>query len=90
MKDWIELGFEETCPHCDAVNEIAYHNPDRDGWVVKCKECGEEMMLCSLCDAYLETATRTCDWHEEIIDGVRCGVCFRGITHHGAKVKTGA
>lgn len=79
--EWIELDFEETCPHCDAVNEIVNHDVEKDRWVVKCKECGEEIMLCNVCDAYLEDTPRSCDWHEEIIDGVKCGVCFRGITH---------
>lgn len=39
---------EEICPHCDHVNNFVWQEgtPRR----IKCKNCGEEMLLCSLCN----------------------------------------
>lgn len=69
--------FIETCPHCDGENDYL----DPIGYVAKCAHCGEEIMLCDKCMHADDNPYMKCDWHEEVIDGKLCGVCFRGITH---------
>jgi Zn ribbon nucleic-acid-binding protein len=45
-KDFYEGA--ELCPHCSHENNFVWI--EGTSRVIKCKECGEEMLLCSLCD----------------------------------------
>ena len=47
---------EETCPYCDYVNDFVC---DGTNHKMICKNCGKEILLCSLCD----------------MDKVSCGKC---------------
>lgn len=42
-----EHDLEEICPHCSHVNKLKW---DRISRRIKCQNCGEEILLCSLCD----------------------------------------
>lgn len=60
----------EPCPYCEESNEYA-QNVDKDGFVVKCKNCGKEIFLCDECLHHGDNKGMTCDWKED-------GTCFRG------------
>lgn len=51
-----EFWGEETCPYCDHVNDFVCDGTSRK---IICKNCGKEILLCSLCD----------------MDKVACGKC---------------
>lgn len=42
-----DYDLEEICPHCSHVNQIKW---DRTSRRIKCQNCGEEILLCSLCN----------------------------------------
>ena len=42
-----DADIEEICEYCGHVNEIKW---DGESKTVICEECGEEILLCSLCD----------------------------------------
>lgn len=42
-----DYDIEEFCPHCDHINKL---NWDGESRTMICKNCGEEILLCSLCD----------------------------------------
>ena len=42
-----DYDFEEICPHCDFVNEVAWDGKSR---TVVCAGCGKEIVLCSACE----------------------------------------
>lgn len=73
-------NFGETCPHCGAENEIENYDIKKKGFVIKCQECGAEMFLCNECWDE-DNPNEYCNWHEETINGRRCGVCLRGIAY---------
>lgn len=52
----------ELCPHCSHENDFVWveGTPRR----IKCKNCGEEMLLCSLCNMD-EVDCRTCPYWED-------------------------
>lgn len=60
----------ECCPHCEEENE--FENVPENVFKVKCKHCGEEMMLCAKC---YELGGH-CDW----VKTETGGKCFRGKT----------
>lgn len=39
--------FEETCPHCDHVNEVKW---DKKSHSIICSGCGKRILLCNLCN----------------------------------------
>ena len=67
----------EVCPHCEAENTIKW-DTETMGYVAKCEDCGEKMMLCNECMYVYNSETDRyeyigyCDWCDEA-----GGVCFR-------------
>lgn len=47
----------EYCPHCDREIIVSW-NVEQDGYQIFCPNCGEPIMLCSMCDR------EPCDWTE--------------------------
>lgn len=47
----------EYCPHCDREITVSW-NVEQDGYQIFCPNCGEPIMLCSMCDR------EPCDWTE--------------------------
>lgn len=70
----------DTCPHCEHDNLIKDWDVAKKGWVATCEECGEDIMLCDSCMHADDNECHCCDWHEEEVNDVTCGVCSRGIT----------
>ena len=62
--------YNETCPHCENENEL--FDVPKDVFKIKCKHCGQEIMLCDKC--YL--IDEKCDWRKTKTGGK----CFRGET----------
>ena len=52
-----EMWGEEICPYCDHVNDFVWAEGTKR--TIICKNCGKEILLCSLCD----------------MDKVGCGKC---------------
>lgn len=48
----------ECCPHCDREITVSW-NVEQDGYQIYCPNCGETIMLCSMCDR-----EPCCDWTE--------------------------
>lgn len=48
----------EYCPHCDREITVSW-NVEQDGYQIYCPNCGETIMLCSMCDR-----EPCCDWTE--------------------------
>ena len=70
------FGAVECCPHCDNENEYIMWDATKDGYVVKCNHCGEEMLLCDECFHADDNPNMRCDWNKN-----KCGgYCFRGRT----------
>lgn len=47
----------ECCPHCDRDITVSW-DVEQDGYQIFCPNCGEPIMLCSMCDRV------PCDWTE--------------------------
>lgn len=47
-EDEEEYDCEEICGNCDCVNGFNYE--ENGSRTITCKNCGEEILLCSLCD----------------------------------------
>lgn len=47
----------EYCPHCDREITVLW-NVGQDGYQIFCPNCGETIILCSVCDC------EPCDWTE--------------------------
>lgn len=55
MREAMDETIQETCPHCDYVNEfkVSETKSNKNGKkTITCKECGKEIFACSLCDGY--------------------------------------
>ena len=66
----------EMCAFCESENTYPMHNVDVDGYVVICKYCGQQIMLCDECQHSEDNPNRHCDWC-----ATECGGrCFRGNT----------
>lgn len=77
----------EVCPHCECENVFKNWNAEKQGYVAKCWQCGQEIMLCDECLHADDNRGQKCDWHGVHIKGKPPeGHCFRGIT----KEKEGA
>ncbi|MCC2255559.1 hypothetical protein LKD70_14235 [Ruminococcus sp. CLA-AA-H200] len=70
----------EACPYCMQENVFPNYDVEKQGYIVQCKHCGGQMMLCDECLHADDNPTSQCDWHEEVRNGLSFGVCFRGIT----------
>ena len=51
-------GVTECCPHCDREITVSW-NVEQDGYQIFCPNCGETIMLCSMCNR------EPCDWTEK-------------------------
>lgn len=47
----------ECCPHCDREITVLW-DVEQNGYQIYCPNCGETIMLCSMCDR------EPCDWTE--------------------------
>lgn len=63
----------EVCPYCSSENVLQW-DVEKNGYVVRCSQCGKEMMLCDACMHSDDNKERKCDWH---VEG-NMSVCFRG------------
>lgn len=86
----MQLECVEVCPHCG--NENVYENidPVAVGYKMVCNSCGAEIMLCDECMHADDNPCGKCNWHEEIRDGKKVGVCFRGVTRNDTNQETKA
>lgn len=68
----------EMCPFCMEENTYPDWNVDRQGFVVKCSHCREEILLCDECRqiAIENGQSHRCDWKETKTGGK----CRRGET----------
>lgn len=64
----------EACPYCDSENVYPGYDPEKDGYITKCKTCGCSIFLCDACHHAKDNLGGKCDCREE--DGK--SVCFRG------------
>lgn len=56
-----DVYVTEICPHCE--NEVTLEwNVSKKGYQIFCPECGEKMLLCSMCDG---SESGCCDWTKE-------------------------
>ena len=70
------MEFVDICPHCEEENVFDW-DPQKQGFIVKCKYCEREMMLCDACGELDEDGywiSDYCDWH---IEG-GYSVCHKG------------
>ena len=75
------MGWEcvEYCPHCDSEATYPDYNPDKQGYKVRCTECGEQIMLCTECFHAPDNKEHYCDWHvSRESEHYQIGKCFRG------------
>ena len=71
----------EVCPHCMSENVFVGWNVTLHGFVAKCWQCGNEIMLCDECLHADDNRKMRCDWHGVYKNGKMCGgTCFRGLT----------
>lgn len=64
----------EMCPHCMEENVFTNYDVRKEGYKVRCRHCGNEIMLCDECRHNADY--HQCDWHETY-EG---GACYRGET----------
>lgn len=64
----------EMCPHCGNENVVNW-DVEKDGFVIRCGECGKEMMLCDACYHSDDNPQQRCDGC--VVNGK--WKCFRGI-----------
>lgn len=88
LDEWIDDLMEtdyfeavEICSNCIGESIYPMYDAKKDGYVVKCKHRGEEMLLCSECLNAEDNPTEMCDWCETETGGK----CFRGETHNRQK-----
>lgn len=68
----------EICPFCDKENVYPMWDTEKQGFVVRCQHCGEEILLC---DACLHTVCEDGEHHECDWRLTDCGSkCHRGET----------
>lgn len=60
----------EVCSHCMGENTVPDWAPS-DGYRVKCRHCGESILLCDECYHALDNPKHICDWDSTT------GRCFR-------------
>lgn len=74
--------FVEFCPYCDNEAEGTYR-VDNDEYVGVCDHCKQEIHICGDCMLAEDNPSEKCDWHIEVIDGVKYSVCFRSKIKYG-------
>ena len=77
----------EICPHCIFENVYLNRDVKKQGYMVICKNCGEQIMLCDECYHSDDNPNRRCDWLCFEKNGHIEGRCFRGITKKRSVVK---
>lgn len=81
----------EMCPYCMSENVFRNWDAQKQGFVAKCWQCGQEIMLCDECLHSDDNRTGRCDWHGVYANGREIeGRCFRGVTHRKAQGRAGA
>lgn len=80
----VEYDGEEMCPYCDHLNPFIW---DGHTMTITCEECGEKMLLCSMCDRNYdcnncpyETANKTEYLFDD--DGNEYYIDSEGKTHY--------
>lgn len=66
-------GATETCPHCGMQNFYPEWDAEKQGYIAKCQECGQEIFLCDECLHADDNPGQYCDWHSNC-------KCHRGKT----------
>lgn len=66
----------EICPHCSKENIFPMYDVEENEYVVKCKHCDAEILLCDECLHSDDNTARMCDWCKT----EQGGKCFRGCT----------
>ena len=67
----------ERCPRCECENVLASWDVTKQGFLVRCWNCGYPLLLCDECKHAADNPTGRCDWHGTIINGRTKGKCFR-------------
>ena len=70
----VEIEQVESCPFCEAESTYPNYDPEKKGYITRCKTCGCEIFLCDACQHAKDNPGGKCDWHSE---GGQ-SVCFRG------------
>lgn len=63
MKKHCTTEAVEVCPHCGSENVYFDWNIESQGFVAKCKFCGQQILLCDECCHAPDNESRYCDWH---------------------------
>lgn len=79
MKQNQETEAVETCPYCVGENTYPDKDCEQEGYIETCQHCGKEIFLCDECKHADDNIQGSCGWHEEVKNGQKFGVCFRGI-----------
>lgn len=61
----VETEAVECCPHCGCENVYPNWDVKKQGYVAKCKGCGEDIMLCDECLNADDNPGQKCDWSKE-------------------------
>ena len=61
----VETEAVECCPHCDCENVYPNWDVKTQGYVAKCKGCGEDILLCDECLHADDNPGQKCDWSKE-------------------------
>lgn len=72
----IQWAATECCPFCEYENEFLNYETCKNGYIVRCKNCGREIFLCDECLHSDDNVVRKCDFREYSEN--KRG-CFRGI-----------
>lgn len=64
----------EVCPYCESENSYPNWDVEKQGFIVKCQECGKQIFLCDECLHADGNPGGNCDWRETE-NGRKC---FRG------------
>lgn len=69
----------DVCPYCGCENHFYNWDTGVKGWIGKCAECGQEIMLCDTCLHADDNTKQRCNWHEVLNTktGKRNSMCFR-------------
>ena len=75
------MEIVEFCAHCDNESVHKDYQPEKQGYIVRCTECGSQICLCDACQHAQDNQDRFCDWHL-VRENKRWeqGRCFRGTT----------
>lgn len=74
----VQTEAVEICQHCDNFNAYADWDFEKDGYIAKCKHCGERIFLCHECLHADDNPYGKCDFYEK----EEGRGCFRGFIPH--------